>query len=309
MSSPVRVVAFVMALVVAFLGARALGAVVGPVEEAEPAPIAHEGDDGPHQGDSGTHGDHHAADDGGAEVGQATGLAVSEQGYTLRVLGTPRRGADRPLRFVIEGPDGHPVTAYDEVHDKRLHLVKVRRDFAGYQHVHPTMAADGTWTARVTLEPGTTRLFADFTPEGGPALVLGTDVQVAGAVEPRREPGIVRTARVDGYRVTLRGELHPGEAWQLDATITHRGEPVTDLQPYLGAYGHLVALREGDLGYLHVHPLESEAGPTIPFMVEVPSAGGYRLFLDFKHRGVVRTVGFAIPTGPTAAGEGADHDH
>ncbi len=301
MTTPVKVAAFVMALAIAFLGARAVGSVVGP-DVDEPAPMAHaEGDD---------HSDDHS--DGGGSghddrhqdevVRPPGGLAVSQDGYTLRV-GEPRPGVDRRLRFVIEGPDGQPVTSYDEVHDRPLHLVKVRRDFQGYQHVHPTMAEDGTWTARVTLAPGSNRVLADFTPAGGPALVLGTDVQLSGEVDLAPVPGVVRTARVDGYRVTLRGELRPGEAHQLDATITRDGEPVTDLQPYLGAYGHLVALREGDLGYLHVHPLESEPGPDVPFVVEVPSPGGYRLFLDFKHDGVVHTAEFALAAG------GADHEH
>lgn len=290
MTTPVRVVAFAMALVVAFLGARAVGSVVGP-DVDEPAPMAHE-DTGDHADDAGHDDDHGAETD--AVAGQPTGLAVSERGYTLRVVSEPRPGTDRPLRFVIEGPDGEPVTAYDEVHDRPLHLVKVRRDFLGYQHVHPSMAPDGTWTARMTLLPGSNRVLADFTPSGGPSLVLGTDVQLAGEVDPLPGADVVRSARVAGYRVTLDGELHPGEAGQLDATVTRRGEPVTDLQPYLGARGHLVALREGDLGYLHVHPLESGAGPEIRFVVEVPSAGGYRLFLDFKHGGVVRTVGFVV---------------
>jgi hypothetical protein len=83
--------------------------------------------------------------------------------------------------------------------------------------------------------------------------------------------------------------------------------PVTDLQPYLAAYGHLVALREGDLAYLHVHPEgtpgdgKTAAGPGIGFVAEVPSAGGYRLFLDFQHDGVVRTAEFTVDTAGTPA--------
>jgi hypothetical protein len=86
--------------------------------------------------------------------------------------------------------------------------------------------------------------------------------------------------------------------------VSKDGQPVTDLQPYLAAYGHLVALREGDLAYLHVHPDGAPgdgvtpAGPQIEFVAEVPSAGGYRLFLDFQHDGVVRTAEFTVPTGP-----------
>ena len=98
--------------------------------------------------------------------------------------------------------------------------------------------------------------------------------------------------------------------------VTKDGQPVIDLQPYLGAYGHLVTLRSGDLAYLHVHPGgepgdgRTKPGPDISFGAQVPSTGVYHLFLDFKHDGIVRTVQFRLDTtrdAPTASG-GAQQD-
>ena len=98
-------------------------------------------------------------------------------------------------------------------------------------------------------------------------------------------------AEVDGYEVTLDGDATPGES-QLGFTVSLAGEPVrTD--PYLGAAGHLVAIRAGDLAYLHVHPLEGE-GDEVRFAAEFPSPGTYRLFLDFAHGGEVRTAAFTV---------------
>ena len=85
--------------------------------------------------------------------------------------------------------------------------------------------------------------------------------------------------------------------------MSRDGAPVTDLQPYLAAYGHLVALRDGDLAYLHVHPAGAPgdgvtpAGPGITFYATIPSAGDYGLFLDFQHDGVVRTAAFIAHAG------------
>jgi hypothetical protein len=149
---------------------------------------------------------------------------------------------------------------------------------------------------------GSYRAFADFTPTGGPAQTLGVDLVAPGLFQPV-EHAPSRTADVDGYRVRLDGDLVPGRSSSLTATVTKDGRDVTDLQPYLGAYGHLVALRGGDLGYLHVHPDgepgdgRTSAGPAVPFFAEVPSAGTYRLFLDFRHGGVVRTAEFTVTTG------------
>ena len=68
-----------------------------------------------------------------------------------------------------------------------------------------------------------------------------------------------------------------------------------DLEPYLGALGHLVALREGDLAFLHVHPeAEEGSGPRVAFRAVFPSAGRYRLFLQFAHANGVHTAAFTV---------------
>jgi hypothetical protein len=259
---------------------------------------------------------------GGAHTGPADapadhlpgGLLVSDRGYTLQPLTT----TPGELAFRVTGPDGRPVTAYDVAHDKRMHVIAVRRDLSGFRHVHPDLAADGTW--RVTsplLEPGTWRVFADFTPTGSAPLTLGVDVAVPGGFTPRPLPAPATTAIVDGYTVTLGGALRPGTSSPLTLTVTRDGLPVTDLQPHLGAYGHLVALRQGDLAYLHVHPDgapgdgRTAPGPAVTFHAEVPSTGTYRLYLDFRHGDVVHTAGFTVvadPAGgrPTPAGHGHD---
>jgi hypothetical protein len=219
------------------------------------------------------------------------GLAVAQDGYRMDLADDVLMPGTRPLSFTILGPDGRPVTAYDVEHEKRLHLIVVRRDFAGFQHVHPVLdEATGEWTADVDLAPGGWRVLADFVPSGGEDLTLGSDLLVPGEVERPPVLPVTRTDVVDGYTVSVDGDLVAGEHSMLTMAVARGGEPVTDLQPYLGAAGHLVALREGDLAYLHVHP--SEAG--LEFGAEVPSPGRYHLYLDFKHDGVVRTAQFVL---------------
>ncbi|HEY5878820.1 MAG TPA: hypothetical protein VIU11_07910 [Nakamurella sp.] len=237
------------------------------------------------------------------------GLMVSQDGYTLRLADrTAPAGARTPLRFQILGPDGAPVTKYRTEHDKELHLIVVRRDLAKFQHVHPVRDIDGTWSVPLDLTAsGEYRIFADFTPTGHDGgFVLGADLAVPGAYEPVRLPEPAAAADAgDGYEVTLAGDLVPGQASELTLTVSKDGAPVTDLQPYLAAYGHLVALRAGDLAYLHVHPAGepgdgvTPAGPGITFYATAPSAGDYRLYLDFQHAGVVRTAEFTVQAGGT----------
>jgi len=120
-------------------------------------------------------------------------------------------------------------------------------------------------------------------------VTLGSDLSVPGELVPQPLPEPAAVAQVDGFTVALTGELAAGRESELILSVSRDGKPVTDLQPYLGAYGHLVALREGDLAYLHVHP-----GDGLSFMSELPSAGRYRLFLQCKHDGVVRTAPFTL---------------
>jgi hypothetical protein len=308
LSTPARVAGFVVGLGAVFGATLAVGAWAGPVDEPVDEAVSHEAStgDGDEHGASAEdgHGDSHEPGSEAAGAAIAVGgLQTSEAGYTLSLADpTTAPGDGVPVAFTVTGPDGHPVTAYDVAHEKELHLVAVRRDQTGFQHVHPERDAEGTWRIDLDLTPGSWRLFADFDPADGDPLTLGTDLAVAGKFEPAGTAPAARVAEVDGYTVTLDGDLTPGEDSDLTLTVARDGRPVTDLEPYLGAFGHLVALRDGDLGYLHVHPHEGDPGPAIRFTAAVPSAGRYHLYLDFKHDGAVRTVAF-----PVAAE--VPHDH
>ena len=292
MNTTARVAVFGGALVLLAAGAFAAGNAVGPVRAT-----AGESHDKAMPG--------HAGMTAVAEL--PGGLASSKDGYTFVAGATPEPGR---FSFTITGPDGKPVTDYDVEHEKKLHLIVVRRDTAGFRHVHPEMAPDGTWSVPLNLpEAGSYRAFADFAPAGGKPMTPGVDLSVAGTYQPvTYAPS--RTAHVDGYTVELAGDLTAGRMSPLTLSVSRDGVPVTDLQPYLGAYGHLVALREGDLAYLHVHPDgepgdgKTPAGPQVKFAAEVPSAGTYRLFLDFRHGGAVRTAEFTLATAGTPAGHG-----
>ena len=277
---------YALGLAAVFAAALGVGKVAGPSDDAPPAmghaaETAHGGTDTPH---------------GGGDEAQHVpgGLQVAEGGYRFTPI--TGLGGEEPFAFQIIGPDGKPVTQYTPTHEKPLHLIVVRRDLSGFRHVHPVLAADGTWSIPLPVRAaGQYRAFADFQPAGrDEGLTLGVDLPVSGDYRPAPLPAPARSATVGEYTVTLDGELTPGTASKLTLTVHRNGEPVTDLEPYLGAYGHLVALRAGDLAYLHVHPDEASItpGPRITFFAEVPSAGDYRLYLDFQHAGQVRTAEF-----------------
>jgi hypothetical protein len=286
MNTPAKLSVFVLGLATVFGVTFGAGRLTGPVQAAK-AEAGHGG-----MKETG-----HEAMASSAGAGPPAGLQVSDRGYTL----TPVPGSAREFAFRITGPGGQAVTSFDTEHDKRMHLIVVRRDLSGFRHVHPAMDADGTWRIASPMSgPGTYRAFADFTPAGAAPLTLGIDAIVPGDTAARPLPAPAPTTSVDGYTVALAGTLRPGRMADLTFTVSRGGRPVTDLQPYLAAYGHLVALRAGDLAYLHVHPNgepgdgRTRPGPAITFGADVPSAGTYRLYLGFQHEGRVHTAEFTV---------------
>ena len=293
-AAALRLGAFAGALALAFGAAFAIGSAVEPIAAADTATApAH---------DDGMGGMEEAGHDSG---GQLPGLAVSDAGYTLTPETTFfRSSAKTQLRFTIQGPDGKPVTRYTKTHEKDLHLIVVRRDLSGFHHVHPTRDANGTWSIPFTFTPGGTwRLYADFQPAGlDRNLTLGTDVNVSGRYTPLPLAKPASISSFHGYDVTLDGTPVAGKESELTFRISQAGKVVTDLQPYLGAFGHLVSLRSGDLAYLHNHPAQHaepgmKGGPSVTFGTTFPTAGTYSLFLDFQHAGAVHTAEFTVTVG------------
>jgi len=309
MNTPTKLGAYAVGLLALFGAATGVGNTVGPIGpvDSEHTGAEHTAGREEKHGDHGAPGD--AESDPAAQEELPGGLMVSERGYTLAMARDRLPAGDAtPVSFRILGPDGAPVTDYDETHDKDLHFIAVRSDMTGFQHVHPELDADGRWSVRLALDAGSWRMFADFAAtEHGETLTLGADVSVAGDYRPQILPTPSTTAQVDDYTVTLDGRLVPGQESELTLSVSRDGQPVTDLEPYLAAYGHLVALREGDLAYLHVHPAgepgdgQTEPGPDITFYATAPSAGDYRLFLDFQHDGAVRTAEFTARAGEATA--------
>ncbi|MFE6223783.1 hypothetical protein [Streptomyces sp. NPDC057854] len=304
MNTGVKITAFAAALAATFGTAYGVGKGFGPIDEPKKAEHAGHATATPEPSASaGGHGGHEEAP---APAGAALpgGLQVSDGGYTL-ALETPTPPVGRStLKFSVKDAAGKKVTAFTTEHGKELHFIVASRDLTVFRHLHPEKSADGTWTVDADLPAaGGYKAFADFKPaaKGAKNLTLGVDLAVPGAWTPKPLPAAAPTATVDGYQVRLGGTLDPGKAGELRLTVTKGGKPVTDLEPYLGAYGHLVALRQGDLAYLHVHPNEGGPGPDVSFTATAPSPGTYRLFLDFQHEGKVRTAAFTVKAGAPGA--------
>ncbi|MCZ4124041.1 hypothetical protein [Streptomyces sp. H39-S7] len=240
-------------------------------------------------------------------VAAGNGLTDNKDGYHLTSKDTTLAvGKQAAYRFTVTGPDGKPVTAFAVDQTKRMHFYAIRSDLTGFQHIHPTIAADGTWTAGLdTLAPGSWRMFASFTPDSGvgkgTAFVLSRTITVPGTAAKIPLPAAAKTAEVDGYTATVNGEPMADMAHPLTVTVAQDGKPVTDLQPYLDTYAHLTAFHEGDTAFAHLHPSTKvngdHGGPELSFNGELPTSGNWRLFLQFLTGGKLHTAALTLNVG------------
>ncbi len=236
--------------------------------------------------------------------------------YSLELTTAPaavKAGEPVTLSFTIRHPGTNAViTGYEVVHEKRYHLFVVSRDMEFFEHIHPEQLPDGRWTVQTTLpRAGDYRILSDFLPTGGSPQFIGRTLETVdftGDLEsqaPRLMPDVDVT-KTDGSG-TAHLELEPaplveGQFAHLAFTLTDAtsSRPVTDLQPYLGAFGHALILSEDMRDYVHSHPFEdidaskTSGGPTVTFEGYMPKAGRYRAWSQFQRNGEVITIPFTV---------------
>jgi hypothetical protein len=227
----------------------------------------------------------------------------------------PHAGEPVPLRFRVESPAGEPVTSFEVVHEKLLHLILVSDDLAWFAHEHPSIQPDCSFVLAQTFpHAGGYTLFHDFTPPRVGMQVVPVELQVEGeppAPDPVPLEAGARTREVDGYRVSLQAPapLLSLVTAELVFRLERDGQPVTDLQPYLGTLGHLIVISSDRKHFVHSHPLPPPAaageapgatpatpaaGPTVRFSALFPGPGRYKAWGQFQHEGRVITADFVL---------------
>jgi hypothetical protein len=210
--------------------------------------------------------------------------------------------------------EGHVVRDFAVVHEKRYHLFVISQDLEHYDHVHPSQDDDGSWVAEVMLpREGQYKVYSDFMPSGGAPQVIAVPLVIGNHATdgPSRIAALVpdRVLRkaVGNMSVTLdlpEGGLVAGrnETLVYHMIDARTGASVTDIEPYLGAWGHTVVMSEDTHQFVHAHPVETMAaddgaaggGPTLTFKAIFPTPGRYRVWTQMKRGGELSTAVFTI---------------
>lgn len=215
-----------------------------------------------------------------------------------------RAGRETELAFRLATPEGEPVRDLEVVHEKLLHLLMVSSDLSWFAHEHPELRPDGELRLPFTFpHGGTFTLFHDFTPRRAGMQVVPVELQVAGDAPPPAALELTpRTVSVDGYTATLETPvpLRSIRTLELAVSLARAGQPVTDLEPFLGALGHLIVVRADRQQFVHSHPLPAPAGqaaaagPRVVFSAQFAAPGRYKAWAQFQHEGRVLTVPFVF---------------
>lgn len=237
------------------------------------------------------------------EKGQDQGAVKAD---SVKVLWTfselkPQAKKDTVIQMHIQNNQGKPIENFDLTHEKKLHLIVVSKDLSYFNHIHPDYKEKGLFDITTQFPTGGDyKLFADFVPSGSSVMTKSEWVKVEGeAVKPIPiQPDSNLTKVVEGKEVSLVfNELAANKEIMLTFTIKDEKikKPITNLQQYLGAVGHVVTLTENAEQYLHVHPMEEKAtGPEAKFMTTFPKSGVYKIWGQFQHENKVFVVPFVV---------------
>jgi hypothetical protein len=246
----------------------------------------------PPDADHGQHGSgHHAEHDTGHEAAM---LMVQTE------PAAPSAGKPVALKLMIHQADGTVVREFDTVHEKLVHLIMVRDGLDEFAHLHPAVDDQGNLNITHTFpKAGKYRLFADYKPKDKGASIARAQVEVSGEPSPPAALTVNAPGNVTADGLVAQIELQNGKAGQETGVrfrlSSEAGQPIDDLQPYLGARGHLVVISADGSQYVHAHPMDTPAAANeVVFMSHFPAAGMYKGWGQFQVAEQVRTVPFVV---------------
>jgi hypothetical protein len=250
--------------------------------------------------------------------------ATAYDRYVYKPLtAVPALAADGTLKLELHDPGWIGSRRVDDFvpdHGHLMHLFVLSPDLDRLWHLHPEETRTGTFQQRMpNLPGGKYELFADLVHATGvsetvianleTSTVVGTPLSGDDSAWSASDSATTKIIWVRGNTPLVPKKL---------TTFTFRveddhGEPVRDLELYMGMPGHAIFVRRDRQVFAHVHPSGSApmaamqiampsdtshaqhggATPsTVTFPYGFPEPGQYRIFVQIKRAGAIVTGAF-----------------
>ena len=227
---------------------------------------------------------------------------------------------DTTLRFTIyDAETGSPVSLFRVLYAKQMHCIIVDSRLQYFHHIHPTQESSNSFAVTTQFpQDGVYHVYITFQPFGGIEQQVGF-TQVVGS--STSAVGIPATQKVDSVTEKTFGDytVDMDTHGTLQANLMSVGQqvisfsvkdaktkkPITNLKPYLSAFGHLTMINEESYYFIHVHPYslitpqpDANGGPTVDFLpigIYGPfKPGVYRVFAEFNPDNKLFTADFTV---------------
>lgn len=254
---------------------------------------------------------------GGTEMqGMAMGIKMADPasaGLTVDFTSdpaSPQPNEATTLRYLFTDTNsGKTVTVFPLEHEKAMHLIAVSQDLSQFQHIHPEVGPDGAWTVSTTFPDAANYVLFNELSYNGDDVLNRQELSVGEAsqkpaslssdVNPKTESGLTVSLIPPEQAITANENAH------FSVHVSRDNQPVTDLEPYLGAPAHVVIISSDTRDFAHTHgevpgmasmdsPPPSSFGPDISFDNTFPHAGLYKIWVQFSYQGDVVTVPFVV---------------
>ncbi len=229
--------------------------------------------------------------------------AVEKHAAGLQAQVTPDtlvRGRDSTFTLMLtKGNTPVSLAALEERHTQKIHLLVVDESMVDYHHVHPTAGSDaGSYTFAFT--PNTARnymLYADVKPLNGEAQMIAVKLNggapCANDCLDKSATDRATVGDVTGQVVFDGKTVKAGSPVNAEVTLTGAdGKPLADLEPVMGAYGHIVGFYEGFKSVAHMHPMgaepekpEDRGASPVKFMLHPDHPGYLKYFVQIRRGG------------------------
>ncbi len=228
----------------------------------------------------------------------SVGLSIMSDGSK------PSSGKEVSLKFKLTDiASGKTIIKLETTHGKPLHFVVVDESLTDFQHLHPAMANEGTWTQNVMFPSGGRYLLFADGKAGGSGFAARQEIQVDGP--PRKATSDFKpndTSTVGSISATIidPNTLNTGS----ESMVRLKLSRPDGWQPYLEAPGHLIIIRKEGDEFIHAHPAKDLNDGVVEFMAAFKKPGIYRAWAQFQREDKVLTFPFTISVG-TSTGTGS----